>query len=167
MREEDVLYHKLYTVDAYVIKMDVGMFIYQTIKRRHPKIIVELGSGQGFGTYWIAAAMSDIAVLYSIDHDAHFTKMAGIKCAQFGSRIRFVTCSMANDGWYNMPGCVPTKTDLLVVDGPSGTFRGRAYEYFDFKTCVADDGYRDRDDFPSDFIVIDTNGGIGYCERSD
>lgn len=143
--------------------MIVGKFIHDFIKEKKPRVIVELGSGQGYGTYWIASAMSNDATFYSIDEDASWSAKARDRCAEFGDRIKFVVCPVAADGWYDMLLELPKKVDLLIVDGPSDKNRKKAYEYFDYKYCIADDAIRSKDDFPDGFIIM---GDIAFHDRN-
>jgi len=161
------IFNKLDSDDAYPITSPVGSFIYYFIKAEKPKIIVELGSGQGIGTYWIASAMPDDAILYSIEENNDWLDKARVRCKKFGDRIRFYHCPLNDDGWYTIPEIVPQSVDLLIIDGPMNDFkRPIAHEYFDAKYCLIDDATRNKSFLPPDCIVLRIDGGIGYLGQS-
>lgn len=158
------IFHKTKSPGAYLIRPSVGAFIYYYIKAEHPHTIVELGSGQGRGTYWIAAAMEDDAIFHSIDSTIEWTNKAQQFCKKYNKKIHFVTCPTDETGWYLLPPEVPRVIDLLVVDGPSGggLIRAKAYEHFQFKACITDDGKRDKSTFPNEFVLLSVDGGVGF-----
>jgi hypothetical protein len=54
---------------------DLCMFLYSIVKREKPRVVVELGTGLGVTTAWIAAAMKEngFGTIYSVDNGEHFS----------------------------------------------------------------------------------------------
>ncbi|MES2118786.1 MAG: class I SAM-dependent methyltransferase [Pseudomonadota bacterium] len=53
---------------------DLCMLLYSIVKREKPAIVVELGTGLGVTTAWIAAAMQEnqMGTIYTVDNGTHF-----------------------------------------------------------------------------------------------
>lgn len=57
---------------------DLCVLLYSLVKRERPSVVVELGTGLGVTSAWIAAAMAENqhGTLYTFDNGAHFAKSA-------------------------------------------------------------------------------------------
>jgi len=83
------------------------VLLYSLVRREKPKVVVELGTGLGVSTVWIASAMKEngFGVIYTFDNGSHFEKesvkdflrdLSGpieplAKIAQEGTYVEFVT----------------------------------------------------------------------------
>mgnify|MGYP003583331330 CR=1 FL=1 len=63
---------------------DLCVLLYSLVKRMQPGIVIELGSGFGVTTAWIAAAMKESGrgVLHTYDNGSHFESGAGQRVLQ-------------------------------------------------------------------------------------
>jgi predicted O-methyltransferase YrrM len=55
---------------------DLCVFLYSMVKRQRPKLVIELGTGLGVSTVWMAAAMREnsIGQLHTFDNGSHFIR---------------------------------------------------------------------------------------------
>jgi predicted O-methyltransferase YrrM len=53
---------------------DLCVLLYSLVKRQKPRVVVELGTGFGVTTAWIAAAMTEngFGTIYTVDNGTHF-----------------------------------------------------------------------------------------------
>lgn len=53
---------------------DLAILLYSLVKRERPRVFVELGTGQGVTTLWVAAAMKEngFGTIFTVDNGAHF-----------------------------------------------------------------------------------------------
>ncbi|UUZ54623.1 class I SAM-dependent methyltransferase [Massilia sp. H-1] len=55
---------------------DLCVLLYSLVKREKPRVVVELGTGMGVSTAWIAAAMAENGggTIYTVDNGGHFAR---------------------------------------------------------------------------------------------
>lgn len=65
-----------YQIGALHGSEDISVLLYSLVRREKPKVVVELGTGLGVSTVWIAAAMKEngFGVIYTFDNGSHFEK---------------------------------------------------------------------------------------------
>jgi len=96
-----------YQIGALHGSEDISVLLYSLVRREKPKVVVELGTGLGVSTVWIASAMKEngFGVIYTFDNGSHFEKesvkdflrdLSGpieplAKIAQEGTYVEFVT----------------------------------------------------------------------------
>lgn len=96
-----------YQIGALHGSEDISVLLYSLVRRERPRVVVELGTGLGVSTVWIASAMKEngLGVIYTFDNGSHFEKesvkeflrdLSGpiaplSKIAQDGTYVEFVT----------------------------------------------------------------------------
>ncbi|GLQ89168.1 hypothetical protein GCM10007898_27400 [Dyella flagellata] len=57
---------------------DLCILLYSLVKRQRPRLVVELGTGLGVSTVWMAAAMRENSIghLHTFDNGSHFSRPA-------------------------------------------------------------------------------------------
>lgn len=59
---------KLDGKDALAVSAEEGRALYELVKDKKPKTILEVGTGHGYSTTWMALAMKENAVLFTLDN---------------------------------------------------------------------------------------------------
>lgn len=70
-----------------------GAFLQMLIRALHAKNVVELGTGTGVGTLWLAEGLDEGATLTSIDGEAEHVQLAREACEEMGispQRVRLI-----------------------------------------------------------------------------
>lgn len=113
--------------------------LFERIEQDRPKTILELGSGAS--TIMIAALLQKLSLsqtrLISVDDSEYYLEATrrNFERHGFGTKVDFWHCPMSEShrdepGWYSgvLERLGDTKLDLVLVDGPSGSFHARSRE---------------------------------------
>ncbi|PKH70325.1 hypothetical protein CXF96_08300 [Stenotrophomonas sp. Betaine-02u-21] len=104
---------------------DLCVLLYSLVKRTRPRVMVELGTGFGVTTAWVAAAMKETGVgtLYTYDNASHFKSEAG---RRFASGLDGALANLLNrdDGPSSYLDFVAALLVWAGVDGPVAQVEG-------------------------------------------
>lgn len=109
----NVGYTKEWSVSQFVFE-----FICDVMKKKHGKVILELGSGVTSGKF--VERGYDV---YSIEQDRDWATTLG------QPKVNYIHVPIdPTTGWYDVKKIVglPRRYDLFLIDGPSGDFDGRS-----------------------------------------
>jgi predicted O-methyltransferase YrrM len=117
---------------GFEITGEEAAFLFQLIRRRRPKLILELGGGSSTVLFAAALRANGSGRLVSIEHDEAHAKLTAqlLEQAELSDRVEQVVAPLApctaggrTTSWYDLEAFLrrlDDKVDLLFVDGPPG-----------------------------------------------
>jgi predicted O-methyltransferase YrrM len=116
---------------GWALSADVLSFLVYHVLASNPEVIVELGSGASTSVLALALEKNGSGRLVSVEHDPVYLELTrnGLRARGLEHRVDLVHAplrEMTTDGetglWYEIPaGAIPSKVDLVIVDGPPAT----------------------------------------------
>lgn len=121
------------TITSWSVALELGCWLYDTIIKRRPSVIVEYGSGLSTLIMAIALSRAGGGKLIAVEHDEEYYKKTRdlLKNAGLFDRVELLLCPLveieingASYKWYSLTETtlenyvVESEVDLLFVDGP-------------------------------------------------
>jgi predicted O-methyltransferase YrrM len=96
---------------------DLCMLMYSLVKRERPSVVVELGTGLGVTTVWMAAALQENGhgIIHTYDNGSHYKK-PGVQefLANMGGRLRELAAFSQSSEYYDFLDRVFREADVAT-----------------------------------------------------